>query len=102
MFGIKYISFDAMTHVIHYKNGTVVREGRGLSFFYFAPNSSIAAIPLASNDLPFIYAETTRDHQSVSIQGQVSYKVSNARQLAEFLDSQWMVVAYTRRTTWRS
>lgn len=86
MFGIKYISFDAMTHVIHYKNGTVVREGRGLSFFYFAPNSSIAAIPLASNDLPFIYAETTRDHQSVSIQGQVSYKVSNARQLAEFLD----------------
>lgn len=82
MFGIKYISFDAMTHVIHYKNGTVAQEGRGLSFFYFAPNSSIAAVPLGSNDLPFIFAETAQDHQSVTIQGQISYKISNARQLA--------------------
>ncbi len=86
MFGIKYISFDAMTHVIHYKNGKVVGEGRGLSFFYFAPSSSIAAIPLGSNDLPFIFAETTRDHQSISIQGQVSYKVADAKQLALLLD----------------
>ncbi len=86
MFGIKYISFDAMTHVIHYKNGQVVQEGRGLSFFYFAPSSSIAAIPLGSNDLPFIFAETTRDHQSISIQGQVSYKVADAKQLALLLD----------------
>ncbi len=86
MFGIKYISFDAMTHVIHYKNGKVVQEGRGLSFFYFAPSSSIAAIPLGSNDLPFIFAETTRDHQSITIQGQVSYKVADAKQLALLLD----------------
>ncbi len=86
MFGIKYISFDAMTHVIHYKNGKVVLEGRGLSFFYFAPSSSIAAIPLGSNDLPFIFAETTRDHQSITIQGQVSYKVADAKQLAMLLD----------------
>lgn len=86
MFGIQYISFDAMTHVIHHKNGKVLKEGRGLSFFYFAPNSSIAAVPLGSNDLPFIFAETTLDHQSVSIQGQISYKVVNARQAAELLD----------------
>ena len=86
MFGIQYISFDAMTHVIHYKNGKVVQEGRGLSFFYFAPSSSIAAIPLGSNDLPFIFAETTRDHQSITIQGQVSYKVADAKQLAQLLD----------------
>ena len=69
-----------------YKNGKVVQEGRGLSFFYFAPSSSIAAIPLGSNDLPFIFAETTRDHQSITIQGQVSYKVADAKQLALLLD----------------
>jgi regulator of protease activity HflC (stomatin/prohibitin superfamily) len=86
MFGINYISFDAMTHVIHYKNGRVVQEGRGLAFFYFAPSSSIAAIPLGSNDLPFIFAESTRDHQSITIQGQVSYKVGDPKQLAELLD----------------
>jgi regulator of protease activity HflC (stomatin/prohibitin superfamily) len=86
MFGISYIKFDSMTYVIHYKNGQVAKEGRGLSFFYFAPNSSIAAIPMGSNDLPFIFNETTNDYQEISIQGQVTYKIGNPKQLAELLD----------------
>ncbi|MBC8124258.1 MAG: membrane protease subunit, stomatin/prohibitin, partial [Candidatus Kapabacteria bacterium] len=85
MFGISYIKFDSMTYVIHFKNGRVAKEGRGLSFFYFAPNSSIAAIPIGSNDLPFIFDETTNDYQSITIQGQVTYKIGNPKQLAELL-----------------
>lgn len=86
MFGINYIQFDSMTYAIHYKNGQVVNEGRGLSFFYFAPTSSIAAVPLGSNDLPFIFNETTNDYQSITIQGQITYKIADAKQLAELLD----------------
>jgi hypothetical protein len=86
MFGISYIKFDSMTYVIHFKNGKVQKEGRGLSFFYFAPNSSISAIPMGSNDLPFIFNETTTDYQNISIQGQVTYKIGNPKQLAELLD----------------
>jgi hypothetical protein len=86
MFGINYIKFDSMTHVIHFKNGEVQKEGRGLSFFYFEPTSSIAAIPMGSNDLPFIFMETTNDYQNISIQGQVTYKIADPRQLAELLD----------------
>jgi regulator of protease activity HflC (stomatin/prohibitin superfamily) len=86
MFGIRHIKFDSMTYVLHYKNGNIKREGRGLSFFYFAPNSSIVAIPLGSNDLPFIFTETTNDYQTVSIQGQISYKIGNPKTLADNLD----------------
>ncbi|MEO8764486.1 MAG: SPFH domain-containing protein [Ginsengibacter sp.] len=86
MFGFSYIKFDSMTYVIHFKNGRVKKEGRGLSFFYYAPNSSIAAIPIGSNDLPFIFNETTSDYQNISIQGQVTYKIGNPKQLAELLD----------------
>lgn len=86
MFGISYIKFDSMTDVIHFKNGKVSNEGRGLSFFYFTPNSSIAAVPMGSNDLPFIFNETTSDYQEISIQGQVTYKIGNPKQLAELLD----------------
>jgi hypothetical protein len=86
MLGISYIKFDSMTYVIHFKNGQVVKEGRGLSFLYFAPTSSIAAIPMGSNDLPFIFNETTNDYQNISIQGQVTYKIGNPKQLAELLD----------------
>jgi hypothetical protein len=86
MFGIQHIKFDSMTYVIHFKNGAIKREGRGLSFFYFAPNSSIVAIPMGSNDLPFIFAESTNDYQSVNIQGQISYKISRPKELADVLD----------------
>ncbi len=86
MFGINHVKFDSMTYVIHFKNGLVQREGRGLSFFYFAPNSSIVAIPVGSNDLPFIFNETTNDYQTVSIQGQISYKIKDPKALANVLD----------------
>lgn len=86
MFGIKHIKFDPMTYVLHYKSGNVKREGRGLSFFYFEPSSSIVAIPMGSNDLPFIFNETTIDYQTVAIQGQISYKISDPKSLADVLD----------------
>lgn len=86
MLGIKHIKFDSMTYVQYYKNGIVKKEGRGLSLFYFAYNSSIVAIPLGSNDLPFIFNESTNDYQTVSIQGQISYKISNPKTLADVLD----------------
>ena len=86
MFGIKFARFDASTHVLHFQNGVVAREGRGLSFFYFAPSSSIVAIPMSSNDLPFIFSETTGDYQTVNIQGQITYKVAHPKVLADILD----------------
>ena len=86
MFGFKHIKFDAMTYVMHYKNGKIAKEGRGLSFFYFVPSSSIVAIPMGSNDLPFVFNESTDDYQSITIQGQISYKIDNPKKLADNLD----------------
>jgi regulator of protease activity HflC (stomatin/prohibitin superfamily) len=86
MFGVKHIKFDSMTYVLHFKNGNIKREGRGLSFFYFSPNSSIAAIPMGSNDLPFVFNESTNDYQTVTIQGQISFKIDNPKTLADVLD----------------
>lgn len=86
MFGIQHVKFDSMTYVIHFKNGSIKREGRGLSFFYYALNSSIVAIPMGSNDLPFIFGESTNDYQSVTIQGQISYKIRDPKILADVLD----------------
>lgn len=86
MFGLKHIKFDSMTYVIHFKNGSIEKEGRGLSFFYYSPNSSIVAIPMGSNDLPFIFSESTKDYQTVNIQGQISYKINDPKTLADVLD----------------
>lgn len=86
MFGLSYIKFDSMNYVIHYVNGKVKKEGRGLSFFYYSPNSSIVSIPLQSNDFHFVFNETTKDYQEVALQGQITYKVKEPIKLAESLD----------------
>lgn len=86
MFGINYIKFDSMNYVIHYQNGKVKKEGRGLSFFYFSPNSSIVSIPIESDDFQFVFNETTMDYQEVTLQGQITYKIHNPKKMAEALD----------------
>lgn len=86
MLGINYIKFDSMSYVICYQNGQIKREGRGLAFYYFAPVSSIVSIPLESRDFGFIFKESTQDYQEVSVQGQITYRVTEPHRLAEALD----------------
>ncbi len=86
MFGIKFIKVQPTTYLLQYRGGKIVREGLGLSFFYYAPTTSLVAVPVASADVPFIFQETTADFQAVTIQGQVTYRVSDAKRLAALLN----------------
>ncbi len=86
MFGLNFSKFDSMTYVIHNVNGKVKREGKALSFFYFSPVSTIVAVPLGSRDIQFIFSETTRDFQTITIQGQITYVIDNPKALAELFD----------------
>ena len=67
MFGIKFIKVQPTTYLLQYRGGKIVREGLGLSFFYYAPTTSLVAVPVASADVPFIFQETTADFQGVTI-----------------------------------
>ena len=86
MMGIRYLKASPTTYVIHYKGGAAKREGAGLSFFYYGPTSTLVAVPLASTDVPFAFAETTSDFQAVTLQGQLTYRVTDPRRLASLLD----------------
>jgi len=86
MFGINFIKVQPTTYLLQYRGGHVVREGLGLSFFYYAPTTSLVAVPVASTDTPFIFQETTADFQTVTIQGQVTYRVGDPKRLAALLN----------------
>jgi regulator of protease activity HflC (stomatin/prohibitin superfamily) len=86
MMGIRYLKTAPTTYVLHYSGGTLKKEGPGLSFFYYAPTSVIAAVPLGSVDVPFAFAETASDFQAVTIQGQLTYRVADPKRIAGLLD----------------
>jgi regulator of protease activity HflC (stomatin/prohibitin superfamily) len=86
MFGFKFIKVQPTDYVLLYKNGKLVREGAGLSFFYFEPASSIVRIPVASTDVPFIFKEVTSDFQEVTVQGQLTYSITDPKKLSQLMN----------------
>jgi hypothetical protein len=86
MLGIRYLKTAPTTYVIQFAHGKVVREGAGLSFYYFAPRAVIVQVPLSSVDVPFVFNEVTADFQDVTIQGQLTYRVADPKRLAQLLD----------------
>ena len=86
MFNIRFMKAPPTTYVLHYKQGRVKREGPGLAFLYYAPTSTIVAVPMASTDAPFVFNESTADFQAITMQGQLTYRVADARRLAALLD----------------
>ena len=83
---IGFVKVPPTTFVIQFKHGMVKRQGAGLSFIYYAPTSTIVAIPMASADVPFVFQEATADFQTVTIQGQLTYRVADPTRLASLLD----------------
>lgn len=86
MLGVRFLKAPPTTYVIQYKGGKVVREGGGLSFLYFAPTATIVQIPVASTDVPFVFSEISSDFQEVTIQGQLTYRISDPKKTAGMLD----------------
>jgi hypothetical protein len=86
MFGIRFVKSEPTTYLMAFRGGKIVTEGSGLSFLYFGPTTSLVAVPVGSRALDFIFQHVTADFQGVTVQGQVSYRVSEPRKLAGMLN----------------
>ncbi len=83
---LNFIKVPPTTYVLQYKRGSVKREGVGLSFIYWVPTSTIVLVPIASSDLPFVFQDATADFQTVTVQGQLTYRVADPKRLSALLD----------------
>jgi regulator of protease activity HflC (stomatin/prohibitin superfamily) len=86
MFGIRFVKVPPTTYVMVYRGGQIVREGAGLSLFYFAPTADIVQVPLASTDVPFVFNEVTADFQDATIQGELTYRIRDPKRVSALLD----------------
>lgn len=81
-----YIKFSPNSYVIRYRNGKVVAEGVGLSFFFLERNTSAVAVPITNFDTDFIFEEITNDFQVVTVQGQITYRITDFKRISNALD----------------
>jgi len=86
MFGIRYRKASPTDYILHFSGGKLAREGPGLSFFYFHPSSFLVSVPLASINIPFVFNEPTADFQTLTLQGQLTYRIAEPKKAAAMLD----------------
>ena len=86
MFGFAYLKASPTTYILQFKNGSITRQGTGLTFWYFRPASVIASLSVARIDVPFVFNEITQDVQDATIQGDLTYRIVEPRKTASLLD----------------
>jgi regulator of protease activity HflC (stomatin/prohibitin superfamily) len=83
---VRFAKFEPNRYVFRYKRGKITVEGAGLSFFYFAPVTSLVVVPVGSEDAPFMLSEISADFQALTIQGQITYRISDPAKAAKMLN----------------
>jgi regulator of protease activity HflC (stomatin/prohibitin superfamily) len=83
---VRHLRADASSHVLHYRGEKLLRDGRGLAFWFFPMSSSIAEVPSDDREVSLIVHGRSADYQDVSVQGVVTYRVTDARELAKRID----------------
>jgi len=81
-----FIRTNPTTHLMVFRKGRLTQQGAGLSLMYFAPITTLVAIPIASTEAPFIFEQVTSDFQTVTVQGQLSYRITQPQRLAARLN----------------
>lgn len=86
MFGFRYIHSRPGQYLMQFRNGTLLREGAGLAFWYFAPRTTLVGVPQTVADVPFMFEDVTGDFQAITLQGQVSYRIADPARLSTQMD----------------
>jgi regulator of protease activity HflC (stomatin/prohibitin superfamily) len=66
------------THVRHTRNGAVVREGTGGSFWFRPLSASLSEVPVDDRELALQFHAQTLDFQDVAVQASVTFRLDPA------------------------
>lgn len=85
--GFKHYKFQPNEYVLVMKNGKVIRQGIGLSFFCNTLNTGMSVVPTVSFDTFFAFNDVlTSDFQRINIQGDISYIIHDYEKVAGMID----------------
>ena len=81
-----FIKFLPNEYVLRYRKGKLIERGAGLTFHFFDKSTAVAVVPMSAMDADFIFEEKTADFQSVSVQGQLTYRITDCEKIASLMN----------------
>jgi len=83
---IQFFKGEPSSYVFQFRNGRIVRQGLGIQFWYLPMMTSVSSVPVTTQVAPFIFRESTENFQEISIQGTVSYRITEPAEIVRRLD----------------
>jgi regulator of protease activity HflC (stomatin/prohibitin superfamily) len=82
----KHLRSESSSTILFYKDGRLLRSGRGLSFWFYPLTSSIAELPLDDGELTVLFKGSSSDFQEVNTEAVITWRVADPEVLAQRVD----------------
>jgi regulator of protease activity HflC (stomatin/prohibitin superfamily) len=83
---LRYYKGSPTEYVVKFVNGRIIREGKGISFFYWPNRTTVISVPLNTVDVDFVFNEITGNFQAITVQGQVTLRITDPLKISALLD----------------
>jgi regulator of protease activity HflC (stomatin/prohibitin superfamily) len=83
---MRYYKGEPTKYIVKYRAGRIKRKGMGIGFWYRTRRANVVSIPATTIDSNFIFNELTKNHQSISLQGHFTYKITDPLKMTTILD----------------
>lgn len=84
--GWRHLRSAPTAHVRYHRNGRLVHDGPGLSFWFRALTASLSEVPVDDRELAVAFHARTSDFQDVGVQATVTYRIHDPATAATRLD----------------
>ncbi len=82
----RHLRAEPSVHVLRFRRGKLVSSGRGASFWFRPLSTSLAEVPMDDRDIPFLFHGRARDFQDTTVQGVITFRVTDPEKVAKRID----------------
>lgn len=83
---VRHLRSGPTSYVLHLRRGRTAHAGTGVAFWFRPLSAAISELPVDDRELPLAVRARTRDAQEVSVQGTVTYRITDPALAATRLD----------------
>ncbi|WP_394615701.1 SPFH domain-containing protein [Lentzea sp. JNUCC 0626] len=84
--GLRHLRGTPTVHIRHVKNGKLIHEGTGLSFWFRPRSAVISEVPVDDRELPMLFHARTQDYQDVTVQLTITYRCTTPETTTQRID----------------
>ncbi|MER7701304.1 SPFH domain-containing protein [Kitasatospora sp. NPDC097605] len=85
-FGLRHLRALPTAHIRHVKRGRLAHDGTGLAFWFRPLTAVLSEVPVDDRELAMVFHARTADFQDVTVQGTLTYRITDPATAAARVD----------------